>query len=111
MLVRKDSLRRVVAMCKAEGKRVVIGGPYATTSAEHLPEADHIFLSEAETTLPKFVRDLESGAPKRVYQAAERPAHSAAPIPDFHNIAQQFIPGWPIINKCLQDRTSCGDQE
>ena len=83
MLVQKDSLRRVVALCKAEGKRVVIGGPYVTTSAEHLPEADHIFLGEAETTLPEFVRDLERGATKRLYQAAERPALSAAPIPDF----------------------------
>ena len=64
MLVQKDSLRRVVELCKAEGKRVVIGGPYVTTSAEHLPEADHIFLGEAETTLPEFVRDLERGDPE-----------------------------------------------
>jgi radical SAM superfamily enzyme YgiQ (UPF0313 family) len=84
MLVQKDSLRRVVELCKAEGKRVVIGGPYVTTSAEHLPEADHIFLGEAETTLPEFVRDLERGDPKRIYQAAERPALSATPIPHFH---------------------------
>ena len=62
---------------------MVIGGPYVTTSAEHLPEADHIFLGEAETTLPEFVRDLERGATNRIYQAAERPALSAAPIPDF----------------------------
>jgi radical SAM superfamily enzyme YgiQ (UPF0313 family) len=84
MLVQKDSLRRVVELCKAAGKRVVIGGPYVTTSAEHLPEADHIFLGEAETTLPEFVRDLERGEPKRIYQAAERPALSATPIPHFH---------------------------
>jgi radical SAM superfamily enzyme YgiQ (UPF0313 family) len=84
MIVQKDSLRRVVELCKAEGKRVVIGGPYATSGAKHLPQADHIFLGEAETTLPEFVRDLERGVPKRIYQAAERPALSAAPIPDFH---------------------------
>jgi radical SAM superfamily enzyme YgiQ (UPF0313 family) len=83
MLVQKNSLRRVVKLCKAEGKRVVIGGPYVTTSAEHLPQADHIFLGEAETTLPEFVRDLERGEAKRIYQAAERPALSATPIPDF----------------------------
>ena len=83
MIVQKDSLRRVVDLCKAEGKRVVIGGPYATTGAKHLPQADHIFLGEAETTLPEFIRDLERGAPKRIYQAAERPALSATPIPDF----------------------------
>ena len=83
MLVQKDSLRRVVELCKAAGKRVVIGGPYVMTSAEHLPQADHIFLGEAETILPEFLRDLERGAPKRIYQAAERPALSASPIPDF----------------------------
>src|SRR6185503_1573622 len=65
------------------GKRSVNGGPYVTTSAEHLPEADHMFLGEAETTLTECVRDLERGVAKRVYQAAERPALSAAPIPDF----------------------------
>src|SRR4029434_1503654 len=78
MLVQKDSLRRVVELCKAHGKRVVIGGPYVTTGAEHLPEPDHIFLGEPETTLPEFVRDLKRGATKRIYQAAERPALSAA---------------------------------
>ncbi len=83
MLVQKDSLRRVVEMCKAQGKRVVLGGPYVTTSVDSLPAADHIFLGEAETTLPEFVRDLEQGEAKRFYQAKERPPLSATPIPDF----------------------------
>jgi radical SAM superfamily enzyme YgiQ (UPF0313 family) len=84
MLVQKDSLRRLVARCQAHGKRVVVGGPYVTTSAEDLPQADHLFLGEAETTLPEFVRDLARGEAKRIYQATERPALSATPIPDFH---------------------------
>lgn len=83
MLVQKDSLRRVVEQCNALGKRVVVGGPYITTNPEDLPEADHIFLGEAETTLPEFVRDLELGELKRIYQAAERPALTATPTPDF----------------------------
>ena len=62
MLVQKDSLKEVVKRAKALGKRVVIGGPYITTTIEDLPEADHIFLGEAETTLPEFVHDLECGA-------------------------------------------------
>src|SRR2546427_2994941 len=57
MLVQKDSLRRVVERCKAQGKRVVVGGPYVTTTIEDLSEADHIFQGEAETTLPQFVMD------------------------------------------------------
>ena len=83
MLVQKDSLRQVVQRCKARGKRVVLGGPYVTTSVENLPEADHIFLGEAETTLPQFVEDLARGEAKRAYQASERPPLSATPLPDF----------------------------
>ncbi len=84
MIVQKDSLHDVVQLCKAHRKRVVIGGPYITTSSGDLPEADHIFVGEAETTLPEFVRDLEAGHPKRVYQAAERPALTLTPVPHFH---------------------------
>ncbi|MCI0489419.1 MAG: B12-binding domain-containing radical SAM protein [Blastocatellia bacterium] len=83
MLVQKESLRHVVKLCKARGKRVVIGGPYVTTTVESLPEADHIFFGEAETTLPEFVEELERGQARQFYEAAERPPLSAAPIPDF----------------------------
>ncbi|HSQ24489.1 MAG TPA: B12-binding domain-containing radical SAM protein [Pyrinomonadaceae bacterium] len=83
MLVQKESLREVVARCKARGKRVVLGGPYVTTTIEDLPEADHIFLGEAETTLPQFVEDLARGKAKRTYQAIERPPLSATPLADF----------------------------
>ena len=84
MLVQKDSLKEVVKRCKAKGKRVVLGGPYVTTTIEDLPDADHIFLGEAETTLPQFVEDLARGEPKRSYQAAERPPLSATPMAHFH---------------------------
>ena len=83
MIVQKDSLERVVSLCKARGKPVVVGGPYVSTSAEQLPEADHIFVGEAETTLPEFLSDLERGDPKPVYRAAERPALTSTPVPDF----------------------------
>src|SRR6267142_6735502 len=84
MLVQEDSLRSVVKRCKTAGKRVVIGGPYITTTIQELPEADHIFLGEAETTLPEFVADLARGEAKRTYQAAERPPLSATPLAHFH---------------------------
>ena len=61
MLVQKESLHDVVRRAKAMGKRVVIGGPYITTTIEGLPEADHIFIGEAESTLPQFVKDLADG--------------------------------------------------
>ncbi|HEX8685856.1 MAG TPA: radical SAM protein, partial [Pyrinomonadaceae bacterium] len=83
MIVQKESLEQVVARCRARGRRVVVGGPYVSTSAEQLPEADHIFVGEAEALLPEFVKDLERGEPKRVYQAAERPALTSTPVPHF----------------------------
>lgn len=83
MLIQKDSLRDVVDRCKAKGKRVAIGGPYVTTTLD-LVDADHVFLGEAETTLPEFINDLERGEAKRTYQAAERPPLSITPVPDFH---------------------------
>lgn len=84
MLVQKDSLREVVDRCKALGKRVVLGGPYVTTTIEELPDADHVFKGEAETTLPQFVEDLANGCPQRTYEATERPPLSATPMAHFH---------------------------
>jgi len=83
MLVQKQSLRDVVKRCKALGKRVVLGGPYVTSTREELPPADHLFRGEAETTLPEFVADLARGEAKAVYQAPERPALALTPIADF----------------------------
>jgi radical SAM superfamily enzyme YgiQ (UPF0313 family) len=83
MLVQKESLHLAVRQCKAQGKRVVLGGPYVTTTIEDLPDVDHIFLGEAETTLPQFVEDLKRGQAKRTYQAAERPPLSTTPVADF----------------------------
>jgi radical SAM superfamily enzyme YgiQ (UPF0313 family) len=84
MLVQKDSLKAVVKQCKTRGKRVAVGGPYVTTTIEDLPDADHVFLGEAETTLPEFVKDLANGTAKRQYKALERPPLSATPLAHFH---------------------------
>ena len=83
MLVQKESVHEVVRRCKELGKRVVLGGPYVTTTIEELPAVDHIFLGEAETTLPQFVKDLELGTAKRTYQATERPPLATTPVADF----------------------------
>ena len=83
MLIQKDSLHQVVERCKAHAKPVAIGGPYVTTTLD-MVEADHIFLGEAETTLPQFIEDLKNGEAKKTYQASERPPLSITPVPHFH---------------------------
>src|SRR5260370_7184511 len=83
MHIQRDSLKEVIKLGKAYGKRVVVGGPYASICANELAEADHVFIGEAEMTLPTFLHDLERGEPKRLYSAGERPPLSVAPIPHF----------------------------
>lgn len=84
MHIQTASLEEVIQRSKAKGKRVVVGGPHASISPEELAHVDHVFIGEAESTLPDFVRDLERGEAKHIYNAVERPALSTAPIPDFH---------------------------
>jgi radical SAM superfamily enzyme YgiQ (UPF0313 family) len=83
MHIQQESLRHVIELAKAYGKRVVVGGPYASICPDRVADADHVFVGEAETTLPEFVRDLESGEANHIYKAVERPPLSTAPIPDF----------------------------
>jgi len=84
MLVQKDSLKQLVKRCKSRGKRVVLGGPYVTSTIEDLPDADHIFMGEAETTLPEFIKDLAAGVAKRRYQAVDRPPLATTPVAHFN---------------------------
>lgn len=83
MIVQQESLNEVVKLCKRLGKPVAIGGPYVSTSSELVPDADYVFVGEAETTLPAFIKDFENGTTKRIYEAHERPSLSLAPLPDF----------------------------
>ena len=83
MYVQKESLKEVISLCKAQGKTVVMGGPYASMGLNDAIEADHVFVGEVETTFPGFLDDFERGEAKAVYQAPERPALSLTPIPDF----------------------------
>lgn len=83
MIVQNESLESVVELCRKMGKKVVVGGPYVSTSSERLPDADHIFIGEAETTLPEFINDLELGIARKIYEADERPSLLNTLVPDF----------------------------
>ena len=83
MHVQKDSLKEVIQRSKTHGKRVVVGGPYASICPNELLDVDHVFVGEAETTFPEFLRDLQRGEARHIYEAIERPALAATPIPDF----------------------------
>ena len=83
MIVQSDSLEKVIELCRSMGKKVVVGGPYVSTSSEHVPDADHIFIGEAENTFPEFINDLELGIARKIYKAEEKPSLMHTPVPDF----------------------------
>jgi radical SAM superfamily enzyme YgiQ (UPF0313 family) len=96
MIVQQDSLHQVIRRCRALGKRVVVGGPFASTGAQHLAEADHVFVGEVENTLPEFLHDLEEGVPKRIYRADEKPALTSTPVPQFHLVDFSHYMAMPV---------------
>ncbi|HBR58575.1 MAG TPA: B12-binding domain-containing radical SAM protein [Blastocatellia bacterium] len=83
MIVQNKSLNDVVSLCRSLGKKVAVGGPYVSTSHQRLPDADHIFIGEAENTLPEFINDLELGIARKIYRADDRPSLHNTPVPDF----------------------------
>lgn len=82
MIVQNESLEKVVELSRSMGKKVVVGGPYVSTSPERIPDADHIFIGEAETTFPEFLNDLRLGIAKKIYKAEEKPSLAETPTPD-----------------------------
>ena len=82
MHVQRDSLIEIVRRCRAAGVRTVVGGPITSSIPAEQLEADHIVIGEAEDLIAEFAQELEAGTAQRVYQAAERPAMTASPMPD-----------------------------
>jgi radical SAM superfamily enzyme YgiQ (UPF0313 family) len=96
MTIQAPSMEQVIRRCKEMGKRVVVGGPYVSSTPELVPDADHVFVGEVEPTLSEFVRDLEAGNPRRVYETVERPDLTTSPVPEFELLAMDQYLAMPI---------------
>lgn len=83
MNVQEESVRNIVHQCKEAGKKIIAGGPLFTHEFERFPAIDHFVLNEAEITLPLFLKDLEEGKPKEIYQSDLFADISKSPLPDF----------------------------
>jgi radical SAM superfamily enzyme YgiQ (UPF0313 family) len=81
MIVQKESVRQILAQCRALGKPIVGGGPLFTSSPADFDDVDYLVLNEAEITLPLFLKDLIAGNPRRVYTTDEKPDISSTPLP------------------------------
>ena len=104
MIVQRVSLQTVIDRCNRAGVPVVAGGPHPTTFHDEIRGVDYFVLDEAEETFPQFLRDLEDGAPRKMYREPRKPDVSRTPIPRFdlidmksyHSMGVQFSRGCPF---------------
>src|SRR5215218_3269293 len=62
MSVQRFRMREILRELKQRGCFVVVGGPWVTVEEEYFdPRADVIFVGEADTTWPLFLRDWAEG--------------------------------------------------
>ena len=104
-IVHKQRMLELIAGFKARGKRVVVGGAYATLCPEDFEgKADVLFVGEAEDTWARFLADYERGTWDPVYRAPELPDVSSRPVPRFdllhadkyRTMLMQFSRGCPF---------------
>ncbi len=81
MNIQISSFKDVIKRCNLAGKKIVAGGPLATTQHNDFLGVDHFVLNEAEITLPRFLKDLENGTPQKIYSTEDFPDISLAPVP------------------------------
>lgn len=104
MHIQKESVRRVVGLCREYGIKTIAGGPYFTTSPDDFNEIDHVVLGEAELTLPELVKDLERGCAQHTYTVGPKPDLAFTPLPcwdlidfnDYDSMLVQFSRGCPF---------------
>jgi radical SAM superfamily enzyme YgiQ (UPF0313 family) len=87
MSVQKESVKGVIARCKAAGVRIVAGGPLFTTECEAFGDIDHLVLNEAEITLPRFLEDFRNSKAGHFYHTDQ-----------WADIRKTPIPLWRLIN-------------
>jgi len=81
MSVQIKSFKDILLRCNKLDRKVIAGGPLATTQYNEFLGVSHFVLNEAEITLPQFLKDLEEGNPKYIYQTDEFPDITSTPIP------------------------------
>ena len=102
MLIQKESLEKVIRLCRNHGTRVVAGGPYPTSCHERIEGVDHFVLNEAEVTLPRFLEDFERGRAERIYSDPTKPDLALTPPPRF-----DLIRGKKYSSMSLQFSRGC----
>jgi radical SAM superfamily enzyme YgiQ (UPF0313 family) len=105
MLSQRDDTLAVMALARACGKPVVVGGPDVTSSPDEYAAADFRVLGEAENLLDQFVAAWRAGARRGTFAGARADVDvTNSPVPRFDllnfkhylNIGVQFSRGCPF---------------
>ncbi len=104
MMVQGPSMKDQIARSKRRGLRTVVGGPIASAQDPAITEADHIVEGEAEELIGELAADLERGAARPHYKAAQLPDLSRVPLPHlqlaslrrYSSMAIQYSRGCPF---------------
>ena len=83
MMAQQRDCLDLIRKARQKGKRVVVGGPDATSSPHLYEEADHLVLGEGEITIPQFLADLAAGTPRKLYQDSRKADVQGSPTPRF----------------------------
>ena len=107
MIVQKEDLLNQVKEAKKRGKKVAVGGPYATALYQEIEKVgvDYLILDEGEITIPMFIEALAKGEETGMFRSGgEKPDVTTTPIPRFDlldfdayaEMAVQFSRGCPF---------------
>ena len=84
MLPQQADTLRLIELCRAAGKPVVVGGPDPTSSPHIYEKADFRVLGEAESVIDEFIAAWEGGARAGVFTAPKFQADvTRTPVPRF----------------------------
>src|SRR5487761_939123 len=84
MMVQGPFMKEQIARCKRRGLRTVVGGPIASAQDPAIADADHVVEGESEDLIAELAADLERGAARPHYKAAQLPDLTQVPLPHLH---------------------------
>ena len=105
MAAQRADAKLVLKHARRLGRRTFIGGPWASSEPEALlPEADHVFVGEAEEVFADVAKSLEDGSARRLYRVSDKPDMRKSPVPRYDllrldkygSMSVQFSRGCPF---------------
>lgn len=104
MIEQKINLLELIREAKDRGKRVVVGGPYATLQPDDCLGAgcDLLLRGEAENAMDKLLSALNGATGVRVIENDQRPDLALSPIPRFEllNLRHYLVMGVQTSRGC-----------